>query len=124
MSSSVSRTSASEPDSPGTRTLVESQTIASTPSSPARISAASSVVGPTSGSGSSFQSPVCMTRPTGVSMTSALGSGIEWVSVISSISKGPTEKRPLKGITVSGTRSSRPASASLRRSTAAVNGVA
>ena len=45
MSSSVSRTSASEPDSPGTSTLVESQTIASTPSSPARISAASSVVG-------------------------------------------------------------------------------
>ena len=35
---------------------------------------------PTSGAGSSFQSPVCSTRPNGVSSTSALASGIEWVT--------------------------------------------
>ena len=57
-------------------------------------------------------------------MTTALGSGIEWVSVISSISKGPTEKVPESGTSVSGTSSSKPTSASLRRSSAAVNLVA
>ena len=41
-------------------------TIASTPSSPRRRSAASSAVGPTSGSGSNFQSPVWSTVPKGV----------------------------------------------------------
>ena len=51
-------------------------------------SAASSVASPTSGSGSSFQSPVCSTVPAGVRITTALGSGIEWVSVISSSSNG------------------------------------
>ncbi len=70
--------------SPGRNTLVESPISASTPSAPTRRSAASSAVGPTSGSASNFQSPVWSTVPTGVRITSALGSGIEWVSVISS----------------------------------------
>ena len=57
---------ASQPEWPSTIALVESQTIASTPSSPSAVSAASSVGGPTSGVGSSFQSPVCSTTPDGV----------------------------------------------------------
>ena len=50
---------ASLPEWPSTIALVESQTIASTPRSPSAASAASSVGGPISGVGSSFQSPVC-----------------------------------------------------------------
>ena len=84
----LSRTSASEPEWPSTRALVESQTMASTPSSPRRRKAASSVTSPTSGSGSSFQSPVWSTLPTGVRMAMAFGSGIECVRVISSRSNG------------------------------------
>ena len=122
--SSVARTSASEPDWPSTSALVESQTMASTPSAPIRRSAASSATGPTSGSGSSFQSPVWSTVPSLVRTTTALGSGIEWVSVISSISNGPTENRPESGISVIGAASLRPASTSLRRTSDAVKGVA
>ena len=124
MSVRLSNRSASEPDEPGLNTLVESQTMASTPSSPSWRSAASSDAGPTTGSGSNFQSPVCSTVPRGVRMAMALGSGIEWVRVISSRSKGPTRKRPLNGTSVIGTRSSRPASRSLWRSTERVNLVA
>ena len=57
--------------------LVLSHTIASTPSSPSAAKAASSVGGPTSGVGSSFQSPVCSTMPAGVRIASACASGIE-----------------------------------------------
>ena len=55
------RTSASLPEWPSTMAFVESQIIASTPRSPSSAKAASSVGGPTSGAGSSFQSPVCST---------------------------------------------------------------
>ena len=79
---------------------------------------------PISGSGSNFQSPVWSTVPKGVRSTTALGSGIEWVSVISSSSNGPTENWPDIGTSVIGTSCSIPASISLGRSTAAVNGVA
>ena len=89
-----SRTSPSEPDIPGTNTFVRSQTIARTPSSPTSANFCSSVDRPTKGSGSNFQSPVCMTVPDGVRKTTAFGSGIEWVIVISSTSKGPTENLP------------------------------
>ena len=86
---------------------------------------ASSVTSPISGSGSSFQSPVWSTVPSGVRIASALGSGIEWVRVISSSSNGARLKLAAdSGISVIGTASTRPASRSLRRSTAAVNGVA
>ena len=56
--------------------------------------------------------------------TTALGSGIEWVMVMSSISKGPSAKLPDIGISVIFASPRRLASASLRRSTAAVKGVA
>ena len=57
-------------------------------------------------------------------MTSALGSGIEWVSVISSISNGPTVKRPDIGTSVISTSSASPASISLGMTIEMVNGVA
>ena len=72
-------TLASEPEWPCASALVESHTMASTPSSPSFLSWVSSVSSPSSGSGSSFQSPVCTTVPSGVLIDSALGSGIEWV---------------------------------------------
>ena len=118
------RSSASEPDTPLRSTFVESQTMASTPSSPTRLSASESVTGPTSGSGSIFQSPVWRTVPSGVRMASAFGSGIEWVSVIISNSNGPRAKRPERGTTVIAAALARPASSSLRLRMEAVNGVA
>ncbi len=121
---SASRTSPSEPDLPGDIAFVLSQTMASTPFSPASISACSSVLGPTIGSGSSFQSPVCMISPAGVLMISAFGSGMEWVSVISFTENGARSTVPDIGISITGTRSPKSVSASLRRNTAAVNGVA
>ena len=120
----VSRTAPSDPDSPSTVALVESPTSASTPASPARRSAASSSGAPTSGSGSIFQSPVCMTRPNGVSMSSAFGSGIEWVSEMKVSAKGARSSRPESGTSVSGTSSSSPPSRSFSRSSAAAKGVA
>ena len=98
--------------------------MASTPSPPRRRSAASSVMGPMTGSGSSFQSPVCRILPKGVRSTTALGSGIEWVMEMSSISKGPRAKLPDIGISVIFASPRRLASASFRRRTAAVKGVA
>jgi len=77
-----------------------------------------------SGAGSNFQSPVWSTTPNGVRSTTALGSGIEWVSVTSSSSNGPTANLPDIGTSTIGTSSSRPASASFKRSRAAVKGVA
>ena len=116
--------SASEPEVPGTSALVESQTMANTPSSPRRLSASSSAVGPITGAGSNFQSPVCSTVPAGVRMATALGSGIEWVTVMSSRSNGPTENFPPSATSMSGTSASRSTSRSLRRKMEAVNGVA
>jgi hypothetical protein len=123
-SRSDSRTSASEPEAPSTNTLVESQTIASTPPSPSRRRAASSVASPTSGVGSNFQSPVCRTAPSGVRTTTALGSGIECVRVMSSTSNGASDTLPDIGMSVIGASRASPASSSLRRRTDAVNGVA
>ena len=51
---------------------------------------ASSVGGPIIGVGSSFQSPVCSTLPSGVRMISAFDSGIECATETSSMSNGPT----------------------------------
>ncbi len=67
---------------------------------------------------------VCSTVPSLVRNTTALGSGIEWVSVISSSSKGPILNLPDIGISVIFALPSSPASFSLRRSTEAVKGVA
>ena len=109
---------------PGRNAFVESPIIASTPSSPSRCRAASSEVEPTKGSGSNFQSPVCSTVPTGVRSATALGSGIECVSVINSRSNGPIVNRPDIGTTLIRTLSAIPASTSFARSSEAVNGVA
>ena len=76
------------------------------------------------GVGSSFQSPVCSTVPSGVRMISAFDSGIECETETSSTSNGPTWKRLPSGRTLTGTSG---APGSLRRlasNSAAVNGVA
>ena len=72
----------SEPEGMGLKTLVESQTSASTPSSPISVSSSSVAGSPTSGSSSSYQSPVWNTRPNGVSISRAFPSAIEWASGI------------------------------------------
>ena len=118
----LSRTSASEPEVPGFRMLVESATIASTPSWPKASSSSDPVSAPISGAGSSFQSPVWRTLPSGVRSASACDSGIEWVTWISAQSNGPTWNRSPGATTFTGTPLSR-LSSSLRRSTAAVKRV-
>ena len=90
-------TSASDPVLPSQNTLVESQTMAKTPSWPRARNLASSEVWPTRGSGSSFQSPVCSTDPAFVVIKTALGSGMEWVKVINSMVKGPMVQVPERG---------------------------
>ena len=80
--------------------------------------------GPISGSGSSFQSPVCNTVPAGVRMTSACASGMECVMRMNCSENGGSSKLPPGGTTRTGTSVSNCASPSLRRSTAAANGVA
>ena len=57
------RTPPSLPDSVGLNALVESQTSASTPSSPIAVSASALAGVPITGSTSSFQSPVWKMRP-------------------------------------------------------------
>ncbi len=104
--------------------LVLSHTMASTPSSPKRRNAASSVAGPISGLGSSFQSPVCSTVPYGVRMASACASGREWATGSSSSENGGSSMRPPDGMVWMRTSASSPASISLRFSTAVANGVA
>ncbi len=64
-------------------------------------SAASSVGGPTSGCGSSFQSPVCSTMPYGVSITSACASGIECATRMKRSANGARSIVPPGGMTCS-----------------------
>ncbi len=123
ISVSAIRTSASDPVLPGSKTLVESPIKARTPSSPTARSASKSVGSPTNGVGSNFQSPVCTTVPAPHRSTTALGSGIEWVWLISWISNGPTTKLAPSATSRRSTSPSRPASSSLRRTRDAVNGV-
>ena len=92
-SASVLATSASDGERPSRTALVESPISARQPSSPSARSFASSVGGPSTGVGSSFQSPVCSTVPSGVRMISAFDSGIECATETSSMSNGPTLKR-------------------------------
>ena len=123
-SASASRTSASDPASPSTNTFVESHTMARTPSSPNLTIAASSVVEPSTGSGSIFQSPVCRMVPSGVRIARPFGSGIEWVRVIRSISNGPSVTLPPSGTSVICASAQSSFSRSFSRSRKAVNGVA
>ena len=80
-SCSVRATSRSEGERPSRTALVKSPISARQPSSPSALSFASSVGGPITGVGSSFQSPVCSTLPSGVRMISAFNSGIECTKV-------------------------------------------
>ena len=117
------RTVASEPATPSTNTLVLSQVMASTPSSPSRLRAATSVRPPVIGSGSIFQSPVCSTTPSGVRIASAFGSGVEWVMVTRSMVNGPSRTCPPSGTSLIFTLSRRSASRSFSRTRKAVKGV-
>ena len=83
------------------------------PRRPGGCSAASSGRSPTSGLG--IELPVAGMQhgaQRACAAPRALGSGIEWVSVISSISNGPTENLPDSGTSVIGTSCSSPASIS------------
>ena len=86
---SVLATSRSDGLSPSRRTLVESQTRASTPSSPSDLRRPSSVGEPMIGVGSIFQSAVWTTSPAGVRIASAELSGMEWATAMNSTANGP-----------------------------------
>ena len=118
------RTSASEPDACLLKMLVESQINASTPASPIATRSASVAGFPSSGAASSFQSPEWNTRPCGVSISSALASGIECDIGTKVKPNGPTWNG-LPGWTIfSVTRPSIRSSSSLPRISPAVNGEA
>ena len=67
------------------------------PASPSARNFFSSVGGPISGVGSSFQSPVCKHRAERVRMISAFDSGIEWATETNSISNGPSVRLAAEG---------------------------
>ena len=89
-SRSVAATSASLGLRPSRTTLVESLIMAMMPSSPSLRNEASEVTSPRIGVASSFQSPVCRTRPWAVRIATAFDSGIECETGTYSISNGPT----------------------------------
>ena len=97
MPASERATSRSEGERPSRSALVESQIIAVTPSAPSSLRRASSIGAPISGVASIFQSPVWRARPWRVRTATALGSGIECATEMSSRLKGPTSKRLLSG---------------------------
>ena len=76
------------------------------------------------GVGSSFQSPVCSTVPSGVRMIRPFDSGIECAIETSSTSNGPTSKRLPSGTTLTGTSGAPGSPRSFAANSAAVNGVA
>ncbi len=86
----ASPTSRSEPVFPGRSAFVESPSMRSTPRLPISASLPTSVLRPSTGVWSSFQSPVCTTRPAAVSITSATESGIECATRIISTVNGPS----------------------------------
>jgi hypothetical protein len=112
-SSSPSYNPPSVPDASALKALVESQTRTSTPSSPIAVSAAALDGVPSTGSASSFQSPVWKTRPYGVSITAALISRIEWASGRKRMPKGPSLKLASMSTTWTLTCFSSPSSISL-----------
>ncbi len=94
----ASPTSRSEPVLPGRSAFVESPRRRSTPRFPISASVPTSVFSPSTGVWSSFQSPVCTTRPAGVSMTSAAESGIECATRTSSTRNGPSSSGSSPGV--------------------------
>ena len=93
-SRSPSWTPASDPDGSSWKTLVESQTKASTPSSPIRVSVSELGGSASTGVSSIFQSPVWKMRPCGVSISRPLPSGIEWASATKVTLNGPSSTLP------------------------------
>ena len=93
----VSPTSRSEPVVPGRSAFVESPRKRSTPRFPISASLPTSVLRPSTGVWSSFQSPVWTTRPASVSMTSATESGIECATRTSSTRNGPSSSGSSSG---------------------------
>ena len=85
----ASPTSRSEPVMPGRSAFVESPSIRSMPRLPSEASLPTSVLSPSTGVWSSFQSPVWRTRPAGVSTTIATQSGIECAMRTNSSLNGP-----------------------------------
>ena len=85
----ASPTRRSEPVIPGRSAFVESPSIRSTPRLPIDASLPTSVLRPSTGVWSSFQSPVWRTRPAGVSITIATQSGIECAIRMNSSLNGP-----------------------------------
>ena len=85
----ASPTSRSEPVIPGRSAFVESPSRRSMPRLPRSASAPTSVLSPSTGVWSSFQSPVCSTRPASVSITIAIESGIECAMRTNSSVNGP-----------------------------------
>jgi hypothetical protein len=84
----------------GTKTLVESQISALTPSSPIASNTASSNGSPTTGSVSSLKSAACTIRPAGVSMIMTEVSGIEWLIGTNCTLNGPASTVSGRGPTV------------------------
>ena len=123
-SASPRRTVLSDPEASVLKTLVESHTSTSMPLSPIAASASGLVGLPITGVASSFQSPVWNTRPAGVSMMSAFGSGIECDSSTKVKPNGPSWKDLPGWIMWSFTRFAIPSSSSLPRINPVVNGVA
>ena len=84
----------SEGRCPGTRALVESESMRSTPSRPTSPKPGTSVAFPSTGVGSSFQSPVNRIFAAGVAMTIPTQSGIEWATCRNRSRNGPSDRRP------------------------------
>ena len=120
----VAATSVSEGERPSRTALVESPTTARQPASPSARSFASSVGGPITGVGSSFQSPVWSTAPRLVRMISAFDSGIEWATDTNSMSNGPSVMRPPSGTTFTGMSGAPGSDWRFASRSAAVKGVA
>jgi hypothetical protein len=84
----------------------------------------SSVISPATGVASSFQSPVCTTKPAGVRIASAWLSGMECATGTNSTSNEPTVTRPPTGTTVIGMSGAPGSPARFVSISVAVNGVA
>ena len=93
----ASPTSFSDPLIPGRSAFVESPSRRSTPRLPISASLPTSVLRPSTGVWSSFQSPVCRTRPAGVSSRIDTVSGIECAIRTNSTWNGPISIAPPSG---------------------------
>ena len=110
---------------PGRSAFVESPSRRSTPRFPIAARAPTSVLRPSTGVWSSFQSPVWTTRPADVSTTSAVESGIECATRTSSMRNGPSSSGGSPGsAATSSAFCPSPCSSSFDFTSARVSGVA